>query len=102
MLDGKLDPHLEFGGFSGQTVPEQILWSGASGRSADIVRMALERIDWARDDPRWFWILWRPLPGHEDLNDAEQADCRESFRLILERCDPNLRAGSPDRRCCTK
>jgi ankyrin repeat protein len=36
-------------------------------------------------------MLWRPLPGHEDLNDAEQADCRESFRLILERCDPNLR-----------
>jgi len=35
-------------------------------------------------------MLWRPLPGHEDLNDAEQAG-RESFRLILERCDPNLR-----------
>ncbi len=80
------------GTFSGQTVAEQILWSGASGRCPDIVRMALERIDWPRDDPRWFWMLWRPLPGHEDLNDAEQADCRESFRLILERCDPNLRA----------
>ena len=91
MLAGELDPHLESGTFSGQTVAEQILWSGASGRSADIVRMALERIDWPRDDPRWFWMLWRPLPGHEDLNDAEQADCRESFRLILERCDPNLR-----------
>ena len=91
MLAGELDPHVELGTFSGQTVAEQILWSGASGRSADIVRMALERIDWPRDDPRWFWMLWRPLPGHEDLNDAEQADCRESFRLILERCDPNLR-----------
>ena len=55
--------------------------------------MALERIDWPRDDPRWFWMLWRPLPGHEDLDDAEQSDSRESFRLILERCDPNLRAG---------
>ena len=93
MLAGELDPHVENGTFSGQTVAEQILWSGASGRSPDIVRMALERIDWPRDDPRWFWILWRPLPGHEDLNDAEQADCRESFRLILDRCDPNLRTG---------
>jgi ankyrin repeat protein len=90
MLAGDLDPHVELGTFSGQTVAEQILWSGASGRSADIVRMALERIDWPRDDPRWFSMLWRPLPGHEDLNDAEQADCRESFRLILARCDPNL------------
>ena len=91
MLAGELDPHLEFGTFSGQTVAEQILWSGASGRSPDIVRMALERIDWPPDDRRWFWMLWRPLPGHEDLNDAEQGDCRESFRLILDRCDPNLR-----------
>jgi ankyrin repeat protein len=93
MLLGELDPHLESATFSGQTVAEQILWSGASGRSLDIVRMALERIDWPRDDPRWFWMLWRPLPGYQDLNDAEQANCRGSFRLILEHCDPNLRAG---------
>src|SRR5262252_5106036 len=93
MLDGELYPHLESGTFSGEKVAEQILWSGASGRSVEIVRMALERIAWPRDDPRWFWMLWRPLPGHEDLNEAEQADCRESFRLILERCDPDLRAG---------
>jgi ankyrin repeat protein len=92
MLDGEIDPHLGAGTFSGDTVQEQILWSGASGRSAEIVRMALERIEWRRDDPRWFWMLWRPLPGHHDLTEAEQADSRATFRLILERCDPNLRA----------
>jgi ankyrin repeat protein len=92
MLEGEIDPHLESGTFSGETVAEQILWSGASGRSAEIVRMALDRIDWPRDDTRWFWMLWRPLPGHRDLNEAEQADSRATFRLILERCDPNLRA----------
>jgi hypothetical protein len=54
--------------------------------------MALARIDWPRDDTRWFWMLWRPLPGHEDLNETEQADCRATFPLILARCDPNLRA----------
>jgi ankyrin repeat protein len=91
MLEGDIDPHLESGAFSGETV-EAILWSGASGRSAEIVRMALERIDWPRDDTRWFWMLWRPLPGHRDLNEAEQADSRATFRLILQRCDPNLRA----------
>jgi ankyrin repeat protein len=92
MLEGEIDPHLESGTFSGEKVAEQILWSGASGRSVEIVRMALERIDWPRNDPRWFWMLWRPLPGHRDLNEAEQADSRATFRLILERCDPNLRA----------
>jgi len=91
MLQGEIDPHLEPGASSGQTV-EAILWGSASGRSAEIVRMALERIDWPRDDPRWFWMLWRPLPGHQDLTEDEQADSRATFRLILERCDPNLRA----------
>jgi hypothetical protein len=92
MLEGEIDPHLESGTFSGEKVAEQILWSGASGRSVEIVRMALERIDWPWDDPRWFWMLWRPLPGHQDLTEAEQADSRGTFRLILERCDPNLQA----------
>jgi len=91
MLTGELDPHLESGSFSGETIEEQILWSGASGRSPEIVQMALERIDWTPDDPRWFPMLWRPLPGHEDLDEAEQADSRETFRVILARCDPNLR-----------
>jgi ankyrin repeat protein len=92
MLQGETDPHLETGTSSGEKVAEEILWNGASGRSAEVVRMALERIDWPRDDPRWFWILWRPLPGHRDLTEAEQADSRATFRLILERCDPNLRS----------
>ena len=87
MLQGEVDPHLESG-----TVEEAILWGGASGRSAEIVRMALEGIDWPRDNPRWFWLLWRPLPGHRDLDEVEQADSRATFRLILDRCDPNLQA----------
>src|SRR5205814_1498305 len=45
-----------------------------------------------RDNPRWLWLLWRPLPGHRDLDEVEQADSRATFRLILDRCDPNLRA----------
>jgi hypothetical protein len=93
MLAGELDPHLESGPVSAEKLAEQILWSGASGRCPAIVRMALERIDGPLDDPRWFWLLWRPLPGQEDLNETEQEDSRESFRLILERCGPNLRAG---------
>lgn len=92
MLRGEIDPHPESGTLSGEKVAEQILWGGASGRSAEIVRMALERIDWPRDDPRWFWLLWRPLPGHRDLDDVEQADSRATFGLILDRCHPNLQA----------
>jgi ankyrin repeat protein len=91
MLEGELVPHVESGASSGETV-EAILWGGASSRSAEIVGMALERIDWPRDDLRWFWLLFRLVPKRRDLTEAEQADSRATFRLILERCDPNLRA----------
>jgi len=91
MLDGELDPNPGGGPASGQPVAEQLLWSGASGRCAPIVRMALERIDRAPDDPWWFWNLWRPLPS-DDMNAQEQADCRETFALLLERCSARLRA----------
>jgi ankyrin repeat protein len=92
MLAGEIDPHLEPNDFSGHTVAEQLLWGGASALSAEIVRMALEHVDWHPDDPRWFWMLWRPVPGHEDYNAQQQAECCECFRLILARCGPHHRA----------
>jgi ankyrin repeat protein len=92
MLAGEINPHLEPSDFSGRTVAEQLLWGGASALSAEIVRMALEQIDWPPDDPRWFWMLWRPVPGHEDYNAQQQADCCECFKLILARCGPHHRA----------
>ncbi len=77
MLAGEIDPHLTPDDFSGRTVAEQLLWGGASARCADIVRMALDHIDWAPDDPRWFWMLWRPLPGHEDCDARQQHEAAE-------------------------
>jgi ankyrin repeat protein len=92
MLAGEIDPHLEPNDFSGRTVAEQLLWGGASALSAEIVRMALEHVDWPPHDPRWFWMLWRPVPGHEDYNTQQQAECCECFQLILARCGPHHRA----------
>lgn len=95
MLAGEIDPHLEPNDFSGRTVAEQLLWGGASSLCAEIVRMALGQIDWAADDPRWFWMLWRPVPGHEDYDAQQQAECSECFKLILARCGPHHRGGEP-------
>jgi len=92
MLSGEIDPHLEPADFSGNTVAEQLLWGGASALCAEIVRMALENVDWLPDDPRWFWMLWRPVPGHDDYDAKQQADSCECFKLILARCGPNHRA----------
>jgi ankyrin repeat protein len=92
MLTGEIDSHIDPNDFSGHTVAEQLLWGGASSLCAEIVRMALEHIDWAPGDPRWFWMLWRPVPGHEDYNERQQAEACETFQLILARCGPNQRA----------
>jgi hypothetical protein len=76
---------------------EGLLRFAASGGDPDIVRMVLERIDWPRDDPRWFRPLtepryfWHQIPwlyaGNRDFDRATYLIC---FRLILERCDPNV------------
>jgi len=87
-------------GFEGSKVVEELLRFGASGGDPEIVRMALERVDWPRDDPRWFRILGEPLSfwnhipwlyaGNPELDRGAYITC---FRLILERCDPNLIGG---------
>jgi ankyrin repeat protein len=84
----------------GKPVAEELLRFGASGGDPEIVRMALERIDWPRDDPRWFGCLTEPLyfwhhipwlyAGNREFDRRTYLPC---FRLILQRCDPNLIGG---------
>ncbi|MCU1272828.1 MAG: Ankyrin [Bryobacterales bacterium] len=81
-------------------VAEELLHFGASGGDPEIVRMALERIDWPREDPRWFHSLTEPLyfwhhipwlyAGNHELDRGTYLPC---FRLILERCDPSVIGG---------
>jgi ankyrin repeat protein len=48
-------------GAAGESLGEQLLWGGAGGGDPEIARLALERVDWPRDDPRWFGMLEQPL-----------------------------------------
>ncbi len=83
-----------------KALAEEMLRFAASGGDVEIVRMALERIDWPSNDPRWFRILTEPLyfwhfipwlyAGNRDLDRTTYLPC---FRLILDRCDPNIVAG---------
>jgi ankyrin repeat protein len=82
---------------NGTAAAEELLRFGASGGDPEIVRMSLQRIDWPRDDPRWFGPLtephyfWHHIPwlyaGNRAFDRSTYLAC---FRLILERCDPNL------------
>jgi ankyrin repeat protein len=88
LADGTVSP--------GKTLAEDLLDFAASGGDPEIVRMALERIDWPRDNPRWFPFLVRPLDfwnhipwlyaANPELDRGTYIEC---FRQILGRCGPN-------------
>jgi ankyrin repeat protein len=81
----------------GKPVAEELMQFAASGGDPEIVRMALARIAWPRNDPRWFRALTEPLSfwhhipwlyaGNREFDRGTYLTC---FRLILARCDPNL------------
>jgi len=79
----------------GKTVAEELL-DGDCG-DPEIIRMALEHIDWPRDDPRWYPILggplafWNHIPWIQStLWPFDRTTYVECFRLILQRCHANL------------
>jgi hypothetical protein len=90
------------GMFEGKPLPEELLWAGACGGDPEIVRMALERVHWPRDDPQWFGILEQPLrlwnhgTGHWCNHELDRSTYLTCFRLILEHCDPDIRGRTTD------
>jgi ankyrin repeat protein len=82
----------------GRTVAEEILDPAASAGSADILRMALGRIAWPRDDPRWWGILasplcfWNHIPWiYSEKWDLDRDTYLPCFAMVLDRCDANIR-----------
>ena len=69
---------------AGGKVAEDLLWTAAGGGDPEIVRMALERIDWPREDSRWLWPLWQAFMCDGGIDRGLAC-----FRLLLNRADPN-------------
>ena len=82
----------------GRTVAEEILDPAASAGSVDILRMALERIAWPREDPRWWGILasplcfWNHIPWiYSEKWDLDRSTYLPCFTMVLDRCDANIK-----------
>jgi ankyrin repeat protein len=80
----------------GRSVAEDLL--GGDCGEPEIIRMALARLDWPPDDPRWYAALrgpgafWSYVPWIESpVWQPRRAGYLESFRLILARCHANVR-----------
>jgi hypothetical protein len=97
MLAGEVDPKLDQGMFAGKTVAEQVLWAAACGGDPEIVELALQQLDWSRDDPRWYRILeqparfWNHMGGHWEQPSWDRGTYVRCFELVLRRCDANIR-----------
>ena len=97
MLSGEAAYRMD--GVGGETAAEQLLWGATCGGDPEIVRLALERVNWPRDDPRWFSVLEQPLrtwthgSSGDDLPRDAYLTC---FRLVLDRCDPDVRGRPTD------
>jgi ankyrin repeat protein len=81
------------------SIAEQILRGATRRGEPEVVRAALAGIDWRPEDPGWFTMLEQTLrhdsdPTGTDWDDSPHVAC---FRLLLERCDPNLRGRPTDR-----
>jgi ankyrin repeat protein len=74
---------------SGKTVAEDLLWTAAGGGDAEIVRLALERIDWPRHDSRWLYPLWQAFTCDGGIRRGLAC-----FRLLLDRANPNQQSES--------
>lgn len=84
----------------GRSLEEYLLEYALSGGAADIVRLALEKLDWPRGDSRWFRMLgrgvdfWNHIPWLESgRKEFDRTSYVEAFRLLVERCDANVVGG---------
>jgi ankyrin repeat protein len=67
----------------------ELAWSAACNGCPAIVEMALPRLNWAPDDPRWHWILIQPIRSVGDR--AEDEAFFACMALLLKRgIDPNV------------
>lgn len=71
------------------SVAQDLLWGAIGCPSPEIVRLALERIDWQREDSRWHGILENALYLRPQ---SDRAAHMKAFRLALDRSDPNVRS----------
>ena len=71
----------------GGTVAEAVLFSAAATGNVDLVKMALDRLDWPSGDARWYGRLRQSLGRQPDAGRDHYLRC---FRMILERSGVDL------------
>ena len=65
-----------------EELAREFAWSAADHGCPAIVELALKRLNWSSDDPRWHWILIQPIRGVDNDNAEPFLAC---MAMLLDR-----------------
>lgn len=68
----------------------EMLWSSCDRGCPEILQMALPRIDWPRNDPRWHWIIIQPIRGATADHAGQDGHFACMAALLTAGVDPNV------------
>ena len=73
----------------GEELASELTWSAACHGCPAIVEVALPRLNWSEEDPRWHWILIQPIRG-VDPDGRDHEGFFHCLDILLPRVDVNL------------
>jgi cytohesin len=72
-----------------EELAHELAWSAACNGCPAIVELALPRLNWAANDPRWHWVLIQPIRSVGD-NSGHEAFFTCMAALLKRGIDPNV------------
>ncbi|HEX4166550.1 MAG TPA: ankyrin repeat domain-containing protein [Bryobacteraceae bacterium] len=73
-----------------EEVADELAWSAAGHGCPAILELALPRLERARDDPRWHWILMQPIRGASADTSRNEGFFECMAALLRHGVDPNV------------
>ena len=73
-----------------EDLAREFAWSAADHGCPAIVELALPRLNWPRDDPRWHWVLIQPIRGATADRPDREGHFMSMAALLRHGVDPNV------------
>lgn len=73
-----------------EELAREFAWSAADHGCPAIAELALKRLNWRSDDPRWHWILIQPIRGVGTNHMDHEGHFKSMAVLLKHGIDPNI------------
>lgn len=75
---------------STEDTAQELTWAAADQGCAEIVELAMSRLNWPSDDRRWHWVLIQPIRGAGGEAHDNQGHFASMAALLHHGIDPNV------------